>query len=158
MPETNLLDPHLTRGAMPRAEVAAPMPEGSNPDDLIGLRAKAKKELLRFFALATRAAEGLLIMPSVFMGKKPNLVDAIWHEELEKSPEEYEALCIEACGEPLRHDKDVGDVHWGEQYERTYGELPEVWFCDPSGALDMVALMHYRATRRFRHARIRPKG
>lgn len=75
------------------------------------------------------------------------LVDAEWHRLLEQ-PDDYNEFCHNAEGQDVRHEpaKGRGEISWTRTYEKLYGLLPEVWFQDMGGTLNMSRRQTYLDT------------
>ncbi|MBL7496962.1 hypothetical protein I6A84_39100 [Frankia sp. CNm7] len=99
-------------------------------------------ELGRYFAVAAARAAGGEETP-MFSG----YMDAAWHRLLKEDPAGYTALAAEYAGGPVEHLPAVGTglVEWVGAYEEAYGPLPDVWFTDAAGVLDVDARDAYRA-------------
>ncbi|MFI7174640.1 hypothetical protein [Streptomyces spororaveus] len=73
-------------------------------------------------------------------------IDAEWHQLLDSS--DYAEFCTQHAGQQVGHVrlKGSGEIAWVTAYEALYGSLPEVWFTDAAGEVDIEAVDRYRTT------------
>jgi len=106
-------------------------------------RSSPLRELERFIVVAQthRRDTGR----QAFMPACP--IDTEWHRLLEQ-PEEYRIFCRNAVGQDVRHvpAKGEGEIDWTGTYEKLYGSLPEIWFCNTRGILDKSRRRKYLDT------------
>ncbi|MEU4116335.1 hypothetical protein AB0F71_17780 [Kitasatospora sp. NPDC028055] len=100
-------------------------------------------ELGKFFAIAGRLLDSGQAAPQMFS----STIDAVWHRLLE-NPEDHAAFTAHHAGRALRHlpVKGRGVIPWVTAYEEAYGPLPQVWFTNTAGTVDVEALARYRET------------
>lgn len=100
----------------------------------------ATTELRRFLTITGQRFSNGLSAPEMFSPA----VDAAWHELL--GTPQYEALCQETAGQPIRHvaNNGHGPIGWVAAYQTAYGPLPEIWFTDAHGTVDEQAVARYR--------------
>ncbi|NEE29424.1 hypothetical protein G3M53_28750 [Streptomyces sp. SID7982] len=100
----------------------------------------ATTELRRFLTITGQRFRAGQSAPEMFSPA----VDAAWHALL--GTPDYEALCLESAGQPIRHveNSGYGPVPWVAAYEEAYGPLPEIWFTDADGTVDRSAVARYR--------------
>ncbi len=101
----------------------------------------ANEELARFFVVAQSFRQHG--DEQAFMPACP--VDTEWHRLL-KSPGEYRRFCDAVLGHSVRHDlaQGEGKINWAETYRQLYGHLPEIWFQDTAGVVDVMRQRTYR--------------
>lgn len=104
--------------------------------------ADARAELGRFFAIAAVADRA----PGMFS----EYIDAEWHRLLES--DEYAAFCKEAAGRHIDHvaGAESGQITWLKLYHERFGLLPDAWFADRNGVVDVTARAVYLSTRTVR--------
>ncbi|MEU6315157.1 hypothetical protein [Streptomyces sp. NPDC047014] len=102
----------------------------------------ATTELRRFLTITGRRLRDGQSAPEMFSPA----VDAAWHKAL--GTPQYEALCQETAGRPIRHvaNNGHGPIAWVTAYEAAYGPLPDIWFTDADGTVDDQAVARYRET------------
>ncbi|MFI9787255.1 hypothetical protein ACIHEI_27685 [Kitasatospora sp. NPDC051984] len=100
-------------------------------------------ELGKFFVVAGQFLDAGLPAPQMFS----KAVDLAWHRLVE-DPREHDAFTAKYAGRRLLHTESsgAGFIDWVDAYERAYGPLPDLWFTDAEGELDVEALGRYRAT------------
>lgn len=105
------------------------------------------QELERFLIVA-EAHQGETGQPA-FMPACP--IDGEWHRLLE-DPDAYRGFCHSTVGHdvPHRSIKGEGVLVWSAVYEKLYGKLPEIWFCDAEGNLNQTTRQQYLDTGVFR--------
>ncbi|MFD7449444.1 hypothetical protein [Kitasatospora sp. NPDC059827] len=100
-------------------------------------------ELGKFFAIAGRLLGAGRAAPQMFS----TAIDAVWHQLLE-DPAGHAAFAAHHAGRVLGHSpvKGQGFISWTTAYEEAYGPLPQIWFTDATGTVDVEALASYRET------------
>ncbi|MEC1600702.1 MULTISPECIES: hypothetical protein [Bacillus subtilis group] len=104
---------------------------------------EAKEELKKYFSLQYDKA----VMFSKF-------IDEVWHDLIENSPEEYNALSTSACGMIVshvavaNHGKPTEEILWINEYENRFGKLPPIWFMDEEGNIDEDIYNEYKKSGR----------
>ncbi len=107
----------------------------------MGNGSTALRELQRFLKVAESYQDET--GKQAFMPACP--VDTQWHQLLNSKPSEYGDFCQNAVGRDIRHmpAKGKGNIQWTRTYERLYGPLPEIWFSDIDGSLDVASQKKY---------------
>ncbi|GAA1230764.1 hypothetical protein GCM10009665_21450 [Kitasatospora nipponensis] len=102
-------------------------------------------ELGRFFKITARRFDTGQSAPEMFS----TAIDAVWHQ-LAEDPQAHSEFTAEYAGREIVHVETSGRGHvaWVAGYEEAYGPLPEVWFADANGTVDVAALAAYRETGR----------
>ncbi|MFI6626469.1 hypothetical protein [Streptomyces sp. NPDC050528] len=99
-------------------------------------------ELGKFFQVSVRQFDADQVAPEMFSAA----IDAEWHRLL--NDPEYAAFCTVNVGRLINHVENTGygRISWVDAYEEMFGQLPEVWFTNAEGVLDVRALARYRET------------
>lgn len=104
---------------------------------------EAKEELKKYFSLQYENA----VMFSKY-------IDEVWHDLIENHQAEYVELSTSACGMIVshvaiaNHGNPTQEILWIDEYEKRYGELPEIWFMDKDGTVDENVYTEYKKSNR----------
>ena len=96
---------------------------------------QAKTELRKAFKLAVEGVD-------VKMFSK--FIDNVWHQ-MRNDPASYEDFSLEACGHVITHAEESGEgaIEFIKIYEEKYGKMPDVWFMDKEGELDIENFVNH---------------
>jgi hypothetical protein len=64
-------------------------------------------------------------------------IDQVWHN-LVGRPAMYKGFAMKWAGRLIGHAESsgYGEISWVTDYEYSFGQLPDIWFTDASGAID----------------------